>query len=257
VLPRMKDGRQAFFLFLPDGEDPDTIIRSEGQSGFEQRLKDATSLSEFFFADIGKDVNLATLDGKARLAERAKPLLAGIPDGAFRDLMHARMNEITGLRSKAQIAAEAPQLEKPVQRSRNNATPKRSLVRSAIALLLQDPSLVSAVEPPYRFAELRQPGIPLLLELIEICRARPDIATGVLVEHFAERPEGSALRKLATGDLPGSAEGWRDEFIDALAQLERQTVEQRKDDLLAKQRETELSKAETAELWQAMTLLKQ
>jgi DNA primase len=50
VLPRMRDGRQAFFLFLPDGEDPDSLVRKEGQAGFEQRLKDATPLSEFFFA---------------------------------------------------------------------------------------------------------------------------------------------------------------------------------------------------------------
>src|SRR5512144_2505118 len=65
VLPRMRDGRQAFFLFLPDGEDPDSLVRKEGKIGFEQRLKAATPLSEFFFAELGKDVNLASLDGKA------------------------------------------------------------------------------------------------------------------------------------------------------------------------------------------------
>src|SRR4029079_1789365 len=48
VLPRMRDGRQAFFLFLPDGEDPDSLVRAEGQDGFEQRLTRATPLSEFF-----------------------------------------------------------------------------------------------------------------------------------------------------------------------------------------------------------------
>ncbi len=79
VLPRMRDGRQAFFLFLPDGEDPDSLVRKEGPAGFEDRLKIATPLSEFFFGELGKDVNLASLDGKARLAERARPLLARFP----------------------------------------------------------------------------------------------------------------------------------------------------------------------------------
>ena len=46
-------------------------------------------LSEFFFDEMSKDVNLGTLDGKARLAERCKPLLAQIPDGAFGDLMRS------------------------------------------------------------------------------------------------------------------------------------------------------------------------
>ena len=79
VLPRMKDGRQAFFLFLPEGEDPDTLVRSEGREGFDARLQAAVPLSQFFFDELAKDVNLGTLDGKARMAERAKPLLAQIP----------------------------------------------------------------------------------------------------------------------------------------------------------------------------------
>src|SRR5678815_4671548 len=87
-------GRQAFFLSLPDGEDPDSLVRQEGHARFEQRLKAATSLGEFFFAELGKDVNLATLDGKARLAERARPLLTQIPDGAFRDLMLGELDKL-------------------------------------------------------------------------------------------------------------------------------------------------------------------
>jgi DNA primase len=98
VLPRMRDGRQAFFLFLPDGEDPDSLVRAEGQAGFEQRLKDATPLSEFFFAELGKDVNLTSLDGKARLAERARPLLTQIPDGAFRDPMLGELDRRANVR---------------------------------------------------------------------------------------------------------------------------------------------------------------
>src|SRR3546814_19720364 len=76
----MKDGRQALFLFLPDGEDPDSIVRSEGAAGFQARIAKATPLSEFFFAELSHDVKLTTLDGKARLAERAKPYLAQRPE---------------------------------------------------------------------------------------------------------------------------------------------------------------------------------
>ncbi|HLT43734.1 MAG TPA: DNA primase, partial [Luteimonas sp.] len=97
VLPRMRDGRQAFFLFLPEGEDPDSIVRSEGAAGFDARLAQATPLSQFFFDTMSDGIALSTLDGKARLAERARPLLAQIPDGAFGDLMQQRLAEITGL----------------------------------------------------------------------------------------------------------------------------------------------------------------
>jgi len=94
VLPRMKDGRQAFFLFLPDGEDPDTIVRKEGADAFDARLKQATPLSQFFFDELTREINLGTLDGKARLAERARPMLAQIPDGAFGDLMKQELQRL-------------------------------------------------------------------------------------------------------------------------------------------------------------------
>src|SRR5690606_40105122 len=75
VLPRMRDGRQALFLFLPEGEDPDSIVRSEGAAGFEARLKAATPLSDFLFDTLSAEVDLGTLEGRGRLAGRVRPLL--------------------------------------------------------------------------------------------------------------------------------------------------------------------------------------
>jgi DNA primase len=232
VLPRMRDGRQAMFLFLPDGEDPDTLIRAEGTKGFEERLKNATPLSEFFFAEIGKDVNLASLDGKARLAERARPMLSQIPDGAFRDLMLAELDRLAGVHVQvAMPASDAPHAKSPAKPQ------QRSLVRSAVALLVQTPSLAATIEPPWTFSELRQPGIPLLVELIALCRDRSDITTGSLLEHFAEREESRALQKLAVMEFPGGEDEARAEFLDALRQLERQTQLQRRGEIEAKIRE--------------------
>jgi DNA primase len=251
ILPRMKDGRQAFFLFLPEGEDPDSIVRSEGAAGFDARLAAATSLSEFFFAELAKDVNLLSLEGKARLAERAKPYLGNIPDGAFRDLMQQRLTELTGVGARAAIAepAHVPSMA-PI---RSGNAPRRSLVRSAIALLLQQPALALALEPPYLFGALRQPGIPLLMELIALVRERPDISTGVLLEHFAEREEGVALQKLAMHAFPGEEATWRREFLDALAQLDRQTRLQRVEELQLKGALDEAEKNELRELLMART----
>ncbi len=235
VLPRMRDGRQALFLFVPDGEDPDSLIRKEGQGGFEQRLKGAMPLSEFFFAELGKDVNLGSLDGKARLAERARPLLAQIPDGAFRDLMLAELDKIAGVH--VQVAA-AP-VDAAIVKHTGTKPQQRSLVRAAIMLLVQRPAVAAAVEPPWAFADLRQPGIALLIELIGICRGRPDITTGALLEHFAEREEAASLQKLAMVDFPGGDEESRAEFLGAISQLDRQTAAQRRSDLQLRLKELE------------------
>ena len=248
VLPRMKDGRQAFFLFLPDGEDPDSLVRQEGVDGFDARLRDATPLSEFFYASLSADVNLSSLDGKARLAERCKPLLAQIPDGAFGDLMRQRLTELTGVGARS----SAPQTHVPVQRAtratRNAPAQKPSLVRGAITHLLHRPGFALELQPPYRFAALRQPGIDLLSELVLLVRERPDITTGALLEHFDGREELAALQKLAVLDLPGEEPDLRAEFLDAIAQLEKLVLQQRIEELQQLQRDGALEDADKQEL---------
>ncbi|RRN59217.1 DNA primase [Pseudoxanthomonas sp. SGNA-20] len=249
VLPRMKDGRQAFFLFLPEGEDPDTIVRKEGAAGFDARLAQATPLSQFFFEELGRDINRNTLDGRARLAERARPLLAQLPDGAFADLMRQELQRQTGV--TATVAAAPP----PAPARRVVPAQKRSLVRSAIALLLQQPSLGLQLERPYRFDTLRAAGVPLLLELLEVVHQRPEISTGALLEHFAGHEQGEALRKLAAQPLPGDEQSWAVELHDAIAQLERQTLQQRIDELQAKQRAQGLDETDKYELRMLLKVL--
>ncbi|WP_271680324.1 DNA primase [Thermomonas mangrovi] len=245
VLPRMKDGRQAFFLFLPDGEDPDSLVRQEGVDGFDARLRDATPLSEFFYASLSADVNLGSLDGKARLAERCKPLLAQIPDGAFGDLMRQRLTELTGVGARA----STPQTHVPAQRASQataSGAQKPSLVRSAITHLLHRPGFALDLQPPFRFAVLRQPGIELLSELVLLVRERPDINTGALLEHFEGREELGALQKLAAHALPGEDAALRQVFLDNIARLDAEALQQRREELQA--RIASLDEAEKAEL---------
>ncbi len=242
VLPRMKDGRQAFFLFLPDGEDPDTIVRKEGKDGFDERLKQATPLSQFFFDELTREVNMATLDGKARLAERARPMLAQIPDGAFGDLMKQQLATLTGLGAKP---AAAP-ASRPPARAVAPAQ-RRSLVRAAIAILLQQPSLAMTLEG-HHFSGLRLPGVELLIELLTLVEQRPDISTGALLEHFEGREEQESLHKLAAQTLPGDEAMWNQELHDAVAQLEKQLLLQRLEELQAKQRQQGLDDTDKYEL---------
>ncbi len=252
VLPRMKEGRQAAFLFLPEGEDPDSLVRKEGAAGFDARLAAAVPLSEFFFAEQSGDVRLDTLDGRARLAERCKPLLAQIPDGAFADLMRQRLGELTGLAATAPVPGTAA--VRPTRRAQGHAAaPRRSLVRSAITLLLQNPALALALEPPWPFIGLRQPGVELLIELLDHIRAHADVdlRAGNLIEHFSGREEAAALEKLALAQLPGDAATWQIELNDAIAQLSRQTRQQRIEELMGQGALDAAQKDELRELLRA------
>ena len=241
ALPRLRDGRQAYFLFLPDGEDPDSLVRKEGKDGFEKRIKEAMPLSDYFFSELSHDVDMGSLDGRARLAERARPLIGRLPDGAFRDLMVQELEKRSGVGANLPASVLHRAAHQPT-------TVQRSLVRSAISLLLAQPTLADRVEKPYRFLRLDKPGVGLLAELLDMARARPGINSAMLVEHFAERPEYAALKKLMATLSVGEPEAQAMEFFDALARMGDQATTQRRDTLLDKSRSGALDSAEKAEL---------
>ncbi|MEO5810579.1 MAG: DNA primase [Rhodanobacter sp.] len=241
ALPRLRDGRQAYFLFLPDGEDPDSLVRKEGKAGFEQRIKDATPLSEYLFNELARDVDTSSLDGRARLAERARPLIAKLPDGAFRDLMGQELEKRSGVRALLPASSTAA-------RSMPRQPGHRSLVRSAITLLLAQPGLADQVQKPYAFLALDQPGVAVLEELLDLARARPGINPVMLAEHFAGRPEYPILQKLMMTSTAGDAQTQTVEFHAALQRMQDQAVAQRRATLTAKSRSSVLDAAEKAEM---------
>ncbi|MEM9533212.1 MAG: DNA primase, partial [Pseudomonadota bacterium] len=205
VLPRLRDGRQARFLFLPDGEDPDTLIRDRGREEFEDRLRAATPLSEVFFARHQAEVDLNSLDGRARFVELCRPQLATIPDGAFRDMMYERMAEL----ARSPAAGRAPPAaaatireEAPAPRPPPGQRGRPTLVRQAIILLLNHPKLGGSAAPVEELVEDLRPGIPLLVELFQWCRDNPQAVTATVLGHWQGRRDHDVLGKLAQMQLP-------------------------------------------------------
>ena len=102
TLSNLKDGQQARFLFVPDGEDPDSLIRGEGLEAFQARItQQSVALTEYFFTHLSAEVNLDSLEGKAHLATLAAPLVERIPGANLRALMRQKLTHITGLASAA------------------------------------------------------------------------------------------------------------------------------------------------------------
>ena len=225
ALPLMRDGREVRFLFLPEGEDPDSLVRKEGAQDFEQRIADATPLSSYLFDKLSQQVDMQSLGGRARLAEQAKVLLGGLPAGVFRQMMFKRLGEMVGVdvNEPARPAAQQPGRARP-------RPPARSFlgtmppVRRAIALLVANPDFARQHELPHGWEELSLPGIPLLKELLEILRSQPNLTTASLLERWRGREEEKHLGKLAAMLLPLPEEGQAQEFCDTLASLARQSL---------------------------------
>ncbi|MBL4865092.1 MAG: DNA primase [Pseudomonadales bacterium] len=112
ALPIMRDGRHVKFLFLPEGEDPDTLVRKEGKALFENRIAQATPLSQYLFDNLSAELNIETMDGRAALATKAKPLLDKLPAGVFQQLMLDQLAKITELDLDKLVIAIEPEHNK-------------------------------------------------------------------------------------------------------------------------------------------------
>ncbi|MEP4149517.1 MAG: DNA primase [Halioglobus sp.] len=108
ALPCMEDGRQARFLFLPEGEDPDTVVRSGGSEKFEELLAGATPLDSFLFDSMAEGLDVSNLDGRARMSKRALPHIRQMPEGVFKQLMFQALAERTGLELESLMRLEVP-----------------------------------------------------------------------------------------------------------------------------------------------------
>ncbi|MCI0992593.1 DNA primase [Pseudomonas corrugata] len=111
TLPCLQDGRRARFLFLPEGEDPDTLVRSEGTDAFRARINQhAQPLADYFFQQLTEEADPRSLEGKAHMVTLAAPLIDKVPGANLRTLMRQRLTEITGLNSEAvsQLAHSTP-----------------------------------------------------------------------------------------------------------------------------------------------------
>ncbi len=234
ALPVMKDGREVRFLFLPEGEDPDSAVRKEGSATFQQRIVKASPLSSFLFDNLSQQVDMHSLGGRARLAELAKPLLAQLPAGLFRQMMFKQLGELVG------VDVTEPRQIKPGAGSSRRRTLSKSFlgtmppIRRAIALLVTNPVFAAEENLPTGWENLPLPGIDLLKELLELLRHQPNLTTAALLERWRDREEGKHLAKLTAAVLPLPQQGQRREFQDTLSSMQKQCLDRETETLLAK-----------------------
>ncbi len=227
AMSAMHEGRQVRFMFLPEGEDPDSLIRQEGIEKFEQRLPDAMPLSQLFFEHLSQQVDMTNMDGRARLVKLAQPFLSNLPDGIFRHMLVTELGkmaqiDITPLQNALGNAKYAPQHTKPVKQQETGQT--RSLVRHALTLLTQHPELAKDVADVSDLKDSPFPGVKLLAELLEFLKQRPHLTSGAILELWRDREEGRHLLKLAQRQLLTPQNGITTEFADALRKIKSMSL---------------------------------
>src|SRR5690348_15239130 len=149
AVPEAQDGRTIRFLFLPEGEDPDTLVRKEGQEEFERRIaREAIPLSAYLLDSLSAQTDMKTPDGRARLLHLAAPHFNKLPNGAFREMLRKELGNLAQMEPGKLTMLNQPVLERP-SAGRTAATPARhpgrptmlSPVEMAISCLLHHPTL--------------------------------------------------------------------------------------------------------------------
>jgi len=199
ALPLMKEGRQARFLFLPEGEDPDTLVRKIGSQAFAEEIRLAQPLSEFLFARLESETDTGSIDGRARLADRARTILAELPRGTFRQMMEQALEQRVGLAVGLPVAPA----QEPPRAARRTATRGPSSmppVRRAVALLLQYPEIADTALPE-GWQEITLPGIDVLRDLHRRISESDATSSAALVEGTADERLRGHLAQLAVAEL--------------------------------------------------------
>ena len=227
ALPEMRGGRQLSFAFLPEGEDPDSYVRSEGTASFNKVLDSATPMSEFLMQMLSAQCDLATAEGRARMAELARPLLGATPVGVYRDLLMNRLAEEVQLpRARLGQLLETSQrrraaVRRPASRTLRN-DPWGNLAESLAGLLLNFPELAADLDPLPELEYLKDPRVGLLAELFETARSTPGISPVKLVERYRERPEHGLLSQLLARETELSPRQAKREFAEGAARMRRE-----------------------------------
>jgi DNA primase len=208
----VKQGRQVRFLFLPEGHDPDSLVQEEGAAAFEARLATSLPLSDYLIRELAARTDVGNVDGRARLVELARPLVARIPSDVYRELLVAQLAEVVRMpapRLAELLASGGPppapsRMEAAAPRTARTGAPhaagRGNLVRQAVSLLVHFPGAGAGVPLSEALEQVDLPGIPLLVELLAQLREDPVSSTAALLERWRDRPDYGPLARLAVAE---------------------------------------------------------
>jgi DNA primase len=230
----LRDGRLIRIMLLPQGQDPDSLVRLEGVDKFSERVQMAATLSDYFFGHFAEELNLSEMEGRAQLVGKARPYLEKLPEGVFREMMFARLKQLSGFLA-LDVSTNATTLKPAKENSKRQERGRLSLARVAMALLIQNPRLADVVEQRViDWCGLEFPGIDLFKNVLRMILEKQPANAAVLVESYRGAAEEKSVKALAFLDLLVPDESVEAVFCDALDRLLDQARKASIDRLLAK-----------------------
>ena len=249
-LPSLKEGRLARFLFLPEGQDPDSYVQSHGREAFAELADSASTLTEYLFEGLLARHNVRTPEGRSQLLDQLRPYYAKIPLQSLKDQILAEVENRLGQQIDDRLLRLMGEKQTRLADTRAHLPEQHwTPTRLAINLLLQKPSLAAGVGTPHELAESGIPGVDLLLKVLDRIHDEPEISTQNLLSRFSGEAHENHLYKLAAMSPEVESDDDLERMLaDCLQRLQKQYIGLRRARLIAKMQSGEtLSEAEKRE----------
>ena len=202
ALPCLRDGRQIKIMLLPQGQDPDTLVRELGLAGFMECIEASRVLSDYFFEQVGDHLNLNSMEGRSQLLAAAKPQLEKIPLGFFREMMFARLGELSGMRLLDNVENSARLVGNRLDKPPPRRAERSSSMRAVLSLLVQYPYLAKKIEQSgIIIEEMDFAGADLLQDVLRVIASEKPESAGVLLEFYRDSPHYKAINVLSKMEL--------------------------------------------------------
>ncbi len=231
ALGTLTEGRQLKFMFLPDGEDPDSLVRSEGKDAFLARVDAASPAIEYLFARLSEGLDLSQLDGQAKLASLAVPYLERVPKGILRQLMEQRLEQLTGLSSGN--AGPAPRAARRESRPPALLT---ALERRLLRYLLLAPGLAAELNAETLKAVAGFSEQRVFAEIVSYLADNPDADPGDLLGRWAGHAVQAELLALLEKPVSLDVAAIAPEFCEGVERYVALTRRQERQAMLAELR---------------------
>jgi DNA primase len=224
ALPTLTEMRQVKLVFLPDGEDPDSLIRAQGKAGFDKFVNNAVPGLEYLFSRLAQGLDLETVDGKAKFGGLIRPYIDKVSSAELKALLQQKVEAQTGFGA----ATAARPLSRQPARTRSKGLVKLS--ERLLTLLIKHPGYWSDVPLENRNMLVEAAGdLGLLGEIVTYVNNRADADTEELLIRWSDDERSERLLALAQTKLELPAEAIKGEFVDGMLHLcSKLTLAQRK-----------------------------
>ncbi len=232
ALPTLNEHRQLKFVFLPDGEDPDTLIRSAGRNQFDQYLDNAIPGLEFLIQRLSAGLDLDTLDGQANLAGLAAPMIQRVPEGLLRTMLQRKLDQLTGMSNDT-----SPRTAPRMPSRRVTADPSRKVLKLSerlLTYLLKAPNMWHNIPVETRH-ELKAalPALGFFGEMLAYVDTNPEADSEELLIQWSDHERYAYLLERAQTTLEIDENAMALEFGDGMRRvLEHVKAEQRRQALV-------------------------